>query len=355
MIKYKYSIMSALLVALIVVSCSTSSNTPDSAIPVINSIKPDSGTIGTVVTINGKNFSPNKESDKVSFGEAQAKVVNAASRQLKVKVPEDLKAEQKVYVTVTVGNRTGESTSKFTVLKKPEYKLVWQDNFDGNNLDTNKWDYRGLGPRRDAYNDKSSVFVKDGKLYIKAYSDSVNGERRNYTGMIATKRNFKYGKIKARISFKNQPGSWSAFWLQSPTYGNPIGEPEKAGMEIDIVESLPYHGKAHEALHWDGYGKDHKTATNWTKPIGANSGNFKIYSLEWAPDYYKFYIDGKLMWKYTKVVSHRSEYIILSTEVEDRPAGNWAGPIPTDGYGSLKTSKTIMKVDYVKCYRLADK
>jgi hypothetical protein len=35
------------------------------------------------------------------------------------------------------------------------YKLLWADEFDGDELDLSKWDYRGLGPRGDA------VIVKD--------------------------------------------------------------------------------------------------------------------------------------------------------------------------------------------------
>jgi hypothetical protein len=44
----------------------------------------------------------------------------------------------------------------------PDYSLVWSDEFDGIQLDTTKWDYRQLGPRRKAVNVKECVSL-DGK------------------------------------------------------------------------------------------------------------------------------------------------------------------------------------------------
>lgn len=32
------------------------------------------------------------------------------------------------------------------------YRVIWSDEFDGDTLDLQKWDYRGLGPRRDGVN-----------------------------------------------------------------------------------------------------------------------------------------------------------------------------------------------------------
>lgn len=37
------------------------------------------------------------------------------------------------------------------------YQLVWEDDFDGTELDTTKWRSRGEGPRRLGYKDRKSV------------------------------------------------------------------------------------------------------------------------------------------------------------------------------------------------------
>jgi len=43
------------------------------------------------------------------------------------------------------------------VLPVKGYELFWSDEFEGKVLDFEKWDYRGLGPRRDAFNVKNTV------------------------------------------------------------------------------------------------------------------------------------------------------------------------------------------------------
>jgi beta-glucanase (GH16 family) len=89
-----------------------------------------------------------------------------------------------------------------------------------------------------------------------------------------------------------------------------------------------------------------------TGDLGANSGNYHLYTLEWTPTYYRFYVDGVKTWDFSATVSQKAEFIILSSEVKNYAAGSWAGPIPVGGFGTKKTSSTIMKVDYVKYYQL---
>jgi beta-glucanase (GH16 family) len=233
-----------------------------------------------------------------------------------------------------------------------EYKLVWEDNFEGSNPDLNKWFHRQPGVRHDGFNDESAVYLDGaGNAVIRVYSDTLGGVPKHHTGMIATKREFLYGRIECRVAFSNQPGSWSAFWLQSSTMGNPVGNPRLAGMEIDVVESLPADGRVHINLHWDGYGASHKSAGHKTGDLGCNDGQFHTYVLEWTPDHYKFFVDGKLQWQYSTHVSQRSEFIILSSEVRNGTPGQWAGAMAPGGYGTKSSSNTIMKVDYVKVYQ----
>lgn len=235
----------------------------------------------------------------------------------------------------------------------PTYELAWQDDFTGTQLSLTDWYHRIPGVRHDGFNDATTVSLDgNGNLLIKVYSDTISGTVTHHTGMIATKAEYKYGKFEVRASFVNQSGSWSAYWLQSATMGTPVGNPQTAGMEIDVVETLSKDNRVHHNLHWDGYGVDHKTTGLITGDLGTNTGNFHIYTLEWTPTYYKFYVDGTLTWTYTANVSQRSEFIILSSEVKNYAVGSWAGPIPAGGYGSLANTQTVMKVDYVKYYKM---
>ncbi len=253
---------------------------------------------------------------------------------------------------ITAAGCANKKDSARDTIIPPTYKLVWEDNFDAAQLNTNEWFHRLPGVRHDGFNDQTTVSVNNGNLFIKVYSDTINGTVKHHTGMIATKKEWRYGKFEVRAAFVNKYGSWSAFWLQSATMGNPIGNPQAAGMEIDVVETLSNDGRVHHNLHWDGYGADHKTTGIKTSDLGANSGSYHIYTLEWAPTQYKFYVDAVLTWTYSTVISQRSEFIILSSEVKNYATGSWAGPIPAGGYGSLANTQTVMKVDYVKCFSL---
>jgi beta-glucanase (GH16 family) len=148
---------------------------------------------------------------------------------------------------------------------------------------------------------------------------------------------------------------WSAFWLQSPEMGSFIGDPARAGVEMDIVEhdlfssvaSLPiWHG----ALHWNGYGADHEFANHLEAIPGLGDG-FHTYALEWTPTALRFHYDGALIWDASAgPISQRSEYLILSSEVEDSILDR----IPVGGYGSRSESAARMVVDYVRVYAVPE-
>lgn len=237
------------------------------------------------------------------------------------------------------------------------WALVWEDEFDDTTLDSTKWIHWLPGARRDAINTADAVSVSGGVLTISTYTAAGQ----HYTGMISTQNQFQpaYGYIEARIDFDGSPGMWSAFWMQSPTMGNPLGDPETAGTEIDICEHRKVDGSGANIdgrvvgnIHWDGYGANHQSVGYNSGDLGLGTG-YHIYGLEWTPTAQRFYIDGVLRWTQTTAVSQRSEFVILSSEVDDTST-TWAGPIPAAGYGSLATTVTKMKVDYVRIYKRAE-
>ena len=241
------------------------------------------------------------------------------------------------------------------------WTLLWSDEFDGTTLDTSKWVYWLTGARRDAVNTPTAVSVGGGVATISTYTSGGT----HYTGMISTetKLTTAYGYIEARIRFDDSPGMWSAFWMQSPTMGNPIGDPQTAGTEIDICEhrfqdgsGANIDGKIVGNIHWDGYGASHKSV-GYSSPSLGLGGAYHVYGLEWTPTQQKFYIDGVLRWTVndggSSPVSQRGEFLILSSEVDDTST-TWAGPIPAAGYGSLLTTTTKMQIDYVRFYKHAE-
>jgi beta-glucanase (GH16 family) len=234
------------------------------------------------------------------------------------------------------------------------YALVLEDGFDGGDLDAAIWDQRLPGPRRDAVNTPEAVRLDgQGHLVIDTWTEGGI----HYTGMIGSQDRFeqRYGWFEARIDFDDAPGMWSAFWLQSPDMGSFLGDPERAGVEMDIVEHDLFTSVAsepvwHGALHWDGYGAEHQF-TNHLEPTPGIGDGFHTYALEWTPTALRFFYDDGLIWDASAgPISQRAEFLILSSEVED----SLINRIPVGGYGSRQTSTTRMVVDYVRVYSVAE-
>ena len=201
-----------------------------------------------------------------------------------------------------------------------DYHLVWSDEFDGEALDQTKWDYRGLGKRREAVNVADTVRL-DGKGHLVLTTKRVGDEM--HTAMIGTQGKYEttFGYFECRVKMQRTHGHWSAFWLQSPTYGARIGDLKASGTEIDIYECFESRNEwVSHNLHWDGYKEDHKHAGSGRKNVEGLLDGYHTFGLEWTPNEYVFYIDGQVSWRTSEGVSHAKEYIILSLEVGPKQA-----------------------------------
>ena len=102
-----------------------------------------------------------------------------------------------------------------------QYTLFWNDEFNGAQMDPSKWAYRQLGPRG-AGTDSAAMVALDGaghlNLSVQQSGSSI------YSAMIGTQGKFQttYGYFECSAMLQKTRGPTSAFWLQSPTTGNPI-------------------------------------------------------------------------------------------------------------------------------------
>ena len=135
-------------------------------------------------------------------------------------------------------------------------------------LDETKWNRLGDWKRRDGYWIKEDAYLSGkGTLVLRTRKD---GDR--YTcGAVNTKGKFEhaFGYYVARCKMPNQPGHWPAFWLMSSGV-NTVGDEGRDGTEIDIVEVPWRDGRLTANLHWDGYGKDHKSRRHELLPSGGD-------------------------------------------------------------------------------------
>lgn len=241
--------------------------------------------------------------------------------------------------------------SPATKLPSPDYKLVWADEFNGTSLDTAKWGYWLLGPYRQGFNTKDAVTL-DGRGHLvitcarKESKDPLGRTKVDYTSaMLSTQGKFEttYGYFEARLKVQKEPGFWTAFWINTPSMGNPARDPARAGVEIDIMEYIAnaeYVDKAMHTIHWDAKSKtDHKRDNKMHIVPGLGQG-WHTHACEWTPDALIFYIDGKETFRSSKAVPMRPEYIVLGLEV-----GEWGGDIT-----KAKLPDTF-EVDYVRVFQ----
>jgi beta-glucanase (GH16 family) len=236
-------------------------------------------------------------------------------------------------------------------------ELVFSDEFDGSALDAAKWkvhdghpDYWPETPWRRNYK-KENVYLADGALVIRTRKESVGFS----TGAIGTGDEGEaslfeqaFGRYEARLRFPSQPGYWCAFWLWSTGVENVDGT-GRDGTEIDILERAWLIDRAEHALHWDGYGAAHRSAEQYVDGLGMNDGGWHTVRLDWYPDLYVFYIDGKESWR-TQAggVSQAPNFVILSCEI-----GNFGTGPDAWGVGPIETAALpdYFYVDYLRVYR----
>jgi beta-glucanase (GH16 family) len=245
-------------------------------------------------------------------------------------------------------------------------QIIFSDDFNGTTIDKTKWE---LCPEWDRQGRSSwrndMVSVSNGYLHLKFMRDQALGRTKTNNraladnwiragGIRTINKDYYplfengYGYYEARIKFPVVRGTWGAFWLMSRTQFATPNE-GKDGTEIDIVETINNHeGKYNSALHWNGYGRQHKSTVSDNVPLPVNiyDGDFHIFALDWSPSEYVFYVNGKEFWRVdgsakfnNSGINQNPNYIKLTVE-----GAEWAGILP-EGF-----TEGEMLVDYVRVY-----
>lgn len=233
------------------------------------------------------------------------------------------------------------------------YNLVFCEEFDGDELNTDIWNYRASGSRRYGYNSQSQVEVKDGNLII-------NGEYREngefgpgwYVGMINLKQYYCKGYFEIRCICNKGADFWSAFWFQADhPYDHEISKGGIGGAELDIFENnnstdnIFKRNCVTQTVHCNGFDDDVENIDSQT--IGRFKGKniydeYNTYGLEWTDDEYIFYINGvetgRTSW--AAGVSEVPEMLIVSLEIPDYVS-----------YAADSGFTTQFTVDYVKIWQ----
>ena len=229
-----------------------------------------------------------------------------------------------------------------SLLPDGKWSLVWNDEFDGTELNRSKWDFRlsMMGKRFPSWTDKGVHLDGDSNVVF----DLLMEDGRPVCSQLQTGYNFMdepvqktmfgsadlqwplgklkenlfthaYGYYECRCRLQQHPEAWwSAFWLQSPIIGA-NSDPGDTGTELDIMECFEIGDiRGHNAFT-GGYGLDMKR-----EKVGGVTGLdttvFHRFGMLWDHTGYTFYVDGIEDGHIAKYISHRPEFILITTEVK---------------------------------------
>lgn len=243
------------------------------------------------------------------------------------------------------------------------YQMVWSEEFDGPELDLNKWRIEtgggGWGNQEKQFytNRPENLRIENGVLVIEGKKETYQSN--NYTSArINTKgkASFKYGRIEARISMPQGKGTWPAFWMLGANID--VARWPLCG-EIDIVEHIGSDPRmVSHALHTSaGNGTNGK---HWhSKHYFDNvENNFNTYAIEWeekaneGDDCINFYFNDvktTFVWEphvdatVQKWPFKQEFFIILNLAL----GGTMGGTLDDN----IFNDKVLMKVDYVRVYQ----
>ena len=216
---------------------------------------------------------------------------------------------------------------------KPEWQLVWSDEFDGETLNAAYWNTednaRGGGNAELQYYAPKNITIENHPLT----GDRclvLNAQREDYKNRPCTsarlntqgKVTVEYGKVEARIAFPNTAdGLWPAFWMLGNNLATDLGNNDdvdaraaqlaaegrvvwpKCG-EIDICEMGHHKGIEagtqdryfNGACHW-GESFNNGAYPNYGQFNTADypvQGDFHLFTLEWSEDSIAMYLDKDL-------------------------------------------------------------
>lgn len=213
---------------------------------------------------------------------------------------------------------------------KPEYQLVWSDEFDGDALNMAYWNVednaRGGGNAELQYYTPKNITIErhpvsgESCLVLNAQREDF-GNRPCTSARLNTqdKVTVEYGKVEARIAFPHTAdGLWPAFWMLGNNLAKNLGNDDsidkqaeelakqqrvvwpKCG-EIDICEMGHHYGIENGiqdryfngACHW-GESFNNGAYPNYGQFNTADypvQGDFHLFTLEWTEDSIAMYLD----------------------------------------------------------------
>ena len=243
----------------------------------------------------------------------------------------------------------------------PNCQLVWSDEFDGNQVDTSKWEFMlgdgsqfgipGWGNAELQYYTTSNATVADGVLTITAREEQVGNKDYTSSRLRTLGRgDWTYGRFEMRAKLPEGQGMWPAFWMLS-SYPQVYGIWAASG-EIDIMESIGSDPeRIFGTLHYGGSFPDNVFSSRATRLPDGTAGDWHTYAVEWRAGQMFWYLDGALYGQQTAWWSTGGPYpapfdinfhLLLNLAV--------GGNLPGNPDATTQFPQTF-EIDYVRVYQ----
>jgi hypothetical protein len=236
------------------------------------------------------------------------------------------------------GNRSDGSQDRQTQagVGECDWELTFEDNFEGDDLDTKLWDtgYKA-GDHEAQYYVDDAFELEDGILKIRAEERQVR-DREYTSGILTTQDIFdqRYGRFTIRAKVPVGQGLWPAFWLLPSSENYPL--------EIDVFEILGHEpDTVYMTNHWRD--EDSGKSTFHTRGFQGPdfSQEFHIFEIIWRPGEIVWFVNGVERARETRGVPDEPMFLLLNLAV----GGKWPG-YPDDS----TPFPSYLEVDYVRVY-----
>jgi beta-glucanase (GH16 family) len=226
-----------------------------------------------------------------------------------------------------------------------QWKLIFDDEFNGTKLDTTRWmpcyhsgKCTNSGNREQEWYLPDNVSEGNGVLTLRAERKkyrAVDGKTYNYvSGMISSVNfSFTYGYIEMRAKVAAGRGMWSAFWTLPVNGGWPP--------EIDVQEILGRDPTA-MLMNYHYAANNSQNSTTWRGPDF--TAGWHTFAVDWEPDAITWYVDGVERKRDTdaSTITHEPMYLLANLAV----GSSWAGtPDATTVFPAT------YEIDYIRVWR----
>jgi len=246
-----------------------------------------------------------------------------------------------------------------------DYELVFNDEFDGAELDTSKWWTRyvyedgmldHLNDEQQLYREKDNHIMTGSSIKLTARKVSDNGPKAiNYeSGMLRSKTVMKYGYFEARVKMPPAIGVWPAFWLNAevPPWPPEIDIFEYVNNGVEDKANMLHTGVVNHGAQGGAFlyvdPKFNKQWTFWTAPFDFPD-DFHVVSVLWDDTSAATYVDGQMIvqrgykWVYDDGTDAGYAHVLLNLAI----GGEWAG---RHGIEDAAFPQSL-EIDYVRVYQ----